>query len=197
MLVIIAAALVPFGRRDPVGFLTVVGPPLVALATALALPGRSGALLNVFALVYLAVFVVGGRAVWTPWTRHVLRRPLPSPEWRFDVIVVEAYGAARAASIAAGTESATPAEAVARAAIARLAAHPAPTPAWADLQRRLVADLETEIGSLGAQRSPQNRARPARELGARKAEIIALRMLEPEWKGLHRTFGPEDVPLTG
>lgn len=187
-----AACAILFGavaRRDPVAFASIATVPFglgAISAVTESMPLAVAAL--VLAFGWTAALVAGGRPLWTWWTRHVLRRTLPSAQHRFEVQFASAVRSYLRATGALG-DPAPPFER-ARAVIARahddLDALTAPDEPWAYLRTRWLSLMATHLrdGAAPATIDGVELSAVLADLGEQQAR---LRGQETEWRGLHPT----------
>jgi hypothetical protein len=121
-------------RRDPIGVGSVALPGLVLVLAPFAVP-QVFPWADVAALALVVTFWIGGRAVWYPWTRSVLRRhstPESLFQWWLNIYlsrIIEEL-------IAAYDEPARRAKHLraASAALMKLTVYRAPTSDWAEIR---------------------------------------------------------------
>ena len=88
ILILFAGPRAAWPSRDPTGYQSVALPTLAlavsgVLAVVMGERGSIAAIPGVAAFLIAAAFFGGGRSVWRPWARHVLRRPSRRVEAEF------------------------------------------------------------------------------------------------------------------
>jgi hypothetical protein len=179
-------------RRDPVAFASLALPP--ALLGALIVPFgyqvRSVAALLVVG--WALVFAAGSNRLWAWWSRHVLRRRLPSPERTFELSFAPVVRGFMAAMRHPDGDDATLRDRApeSREALADLVA---PDDDWRSLQRDWLALMDEALAirdTGGDNAGPRRLIDRAAHLGERQRE---LRGRQPEWRGLYPTLPTNQV----
>jgi hypothetical protein len=183
-------------RRDPLGFASIgVLPVLLGLASAILGGVRNGIAPVLLALGWILVFRMGGNAIWAWWTKHVLRRPLPSPQREFEIPFSEAV---RAYMAWTGDlpQDAPPSEASrvgAAGAREALTAIPAPDDGWRQLRDDWAALMADGLSWFDETPTVDARRRQVEEMWRLTDRQRVLRGREPEWRGLYPTLPEREV----
>ncbi len=183
-------------RRDPVGFASIGLPPvLLGLTSAAVGSSRSGILPLSLALVWILVFQLGRNGVWAWWTRHVLRRQLPSPQRTFEIPFSEAVGAfmAETGDLPADASPSEPSRERAARAREALAVLVPPDDDWRELRDGWLAVMADGLSWFGAPPLADARQRQVEVMWRLSDRQRVLRGRESEWRGLYPTLPRRDV----
>jgi len=192
-LAILTLLLVLFGRtlrRDPVAFLSIAAPALVLAGATVVLVGRERTVVALLAVAWILLFMVGRNRLWAWWTRHVLRRRLPSAQREFETALSEPVSAymAVAGDFAKGASPWQALPARAEAALEMLSGLTAPDAGWRQLQldwQALMADGAAWIDGPPSEGTWRHHVEEMWRLHDRQT---ALRGREPEWSGPYPTL---------
>jgi hypothetical protein len=183
IVIVVVAWFSYIARRDPVAFASLALPPVLLGALVIPLGYEVRSVVAILVVGWALAFAAGSNRLWAWWSRHVLRRRLPSPGRTFEMAfapVVRGFMAAMEPT--SGDDAADRDRAIElRAALADLVA---PDDDWRSLQRDWLALMDDALAirdAGGDDSGPRRLFDRAADLGARQHE---LRGRQPEWRGL-------------
>jgi hypothetical protein len=182
-----------FARRDPIGYASVAGPPIILAVGLFAAPSLiPGLVLLLLATVYIGLFVFGERSFWAWWSRVVLRRTSPSQQRLFEVQLAKTQATYLGSTWWTGVAPDSTWRSAADRAVSEIQAMRGPDPEWEDQRRASLAAIGRDIDWLaGGPGDERDRIADWASLTTRQA---ALRGKESEWRGLYPTIVPRDIP---
>ncbi|MEW6224837.1 MAG: hypothetical protein AB1627_09415 [Chloroflexota bacterium] len=188
-----AALFGQIAKRDPVGFVSLAGPPIALGLVGLLVGPDERRVLTLVAGIWIIAFVIGGKRMWAWWSVNGLRRTLPSRQRTFEqALSVPVRSFLRALDLLPGGGGANGRSTVI-AARGHLAELSAPDPDWQALQVDWLALMDEVAADGDGHPAAVERAVAdhARALGARQQ---TLRGRQPEWRGLYPVFAAGDAP---
>jgi hypothetical protein len=199
-LVILVFVVVLFGwlaRRDPAGFASIAVPPLLLCAAAIPLGDDARRTASVLGMGWVGLLLCADRWFWRHWSRHVLRRDLPSRQRTFErELIVPVRSCMAALGLLPGSMGSDARLSIAAARSALAGLH-APDADWLSLQQDLEAVMDEILadddGPISAADLPDDILARLEDLPNR---LSALRLREPEWRGLRPVFAPGDESAT-